>query len=82
MVCFQSTPTYVGRSFWVCICRDGNCSRRATVGLGIDTLIANILVNIVFHSYMRTYNILFVKYYNAGKGSASARYTYDLANEK
>ena len=26
------------------ICGDGNCSRRATVRLGIDTLIANILV--------------------------------------
>ena len=28
------------------ICGDGNCSRRATVRLGINTLIANILVNI------------------------------------
>jgi len=27
------------------ICGDGNCSRRATVRLGIDTLIANILVS-------------------------------------
>ena len=26
---------------------DGNCSRRATVRLGIDTLIANILVHFV-----------------------------------
>jgi len=26
---------------------DGNCSRRATVRLGIDTLIANILVIII-----------------------------------
>jgi len=28
------------------ICGDGNCSRRATVRLGIDTLIANILVRL------------------------------------
>ena len=27
------------------ICGDGNCRRRATVRLGIDTLIANILVS-------------------------------------
>jgi len=44
MVCFKSTPKSVGRSLWNRKCGDRNCSRRATVGLGIDTLIANILV--------------------------------------
>ena len=46
MICFQSTPTSVGRSLslWIRSCSDQNCSRRATVRLGIDTLIANILV--------------------------------------
>jgi len=44
MVCFQSTPTSVGRSRWIRTCSYQYCSRRATVGLGIDTLIANILV--------------------------------------
>ena len=33
--------------FVIVICGDGNCSRRATVRLGIDTLIANILVIII-----------------------------------
>jgi len=37
---FQS----VGRSLWNRSCGDRNCSRWATVPLGIDTLIANILV--------------------------------------
>jgi len=34
----------VGRSLWISSCGVRNCSRRATVRLGIDTLIANILV--------------------------------------
>jgi len=33
-----------GRSLWIRGCNVQNCSRRATVRLGIDTLIANILV--------------------------------------
>jgi len=45
-VFFQSTPTSVGR--WICSCGDRNCSRRETVRLGIDTLIANILVSLIF----------------------------------
>jgi len=40
---FQSTPTSIGRSLWIRSCGDRNF-RRATVRLGIDTLIANILV--------------------------------------
>ena len=48
MVCFQSTPASpsVGRSLWnrTGSCGDRNCSRRATVPLGINTSIANILV--------------------------------------
>jgi len=46
MVCFQSIP-YVCWSLSLdsYSCGDRNCSRRATVGLGIDTLIANILVS-------------------------------------
>ena len=39
-----ATPTSVGRSVWICSCGDRNCSRRSTVRLGIDTLIANIPV--------------------------------------
>ena len=42
----QLTPTYVGRSLWIRSCGDRNCSRRATVRLGMDTLIANILVDL------------------------------------
>ena len=34
------------------ICGDGNCCRRATVRLGIDTLIANILVFIIISDNM------------------------------
>ena len=45
MVCFQSTPTSVGRSLWIRSYGNRNCCKRATVRLGIDTLIANILVN-------------------------------------
>jgi len=41
---FQSTPTSVDRSLWIGSCCVRNCSRRVTVRLGIDTLIANILV--------------------------------------
>jgi len=44
MVCFQSTPMSVGRSLWIRSRGDWNGSRQATVRLGIDTLIANILV--------------------------------------
>jgi len=44
MANFQSTPTFVGRTLWFHNCGSRNCSRRATVRLGIDTLIANILV--------------------------------------
>jgi len=39
---------YVGRSVWKRSCGDRNCSRRATVPLGTDTLIANILVFYLF----------------------------------
>jgi len=41
---FSVTPMSVGRSLWIFSCGDRNCSRRATVRLGIDTLIASILV--------------------------------------
>jgi len=41
---FQSTSTSVGRSLGICSCSDRKCFGRATVRLGIDTLIANILV--------------------------------------
>ena len=34
----------IGRSLWIRGCVVQNCSRRATIRLGIDTLIANILV--------------------------------------
>jgi len=47
VVCFQSTPASVGGSLWNRSCGDGNCSRRATDPLGIDTLIANILVSVI-----------------------------------
>jgi len=49
MVCFQSTPTSGGRSLWIRICGAWNCSRRATVRLGIDTLNVTILVFICFN---------------------------------
>jgi len=52
MVCFQSTPTSVGRSLWIRSCGDGNCSRRATVRLGIDTLITSILVFVLVYRYI------------------------------
>jgi len=48
MSCFESTPTSVGRSIWIRCCSDQNCSRRATVRLGTDTLIANILVFVLY----------------------------------
>jgi len=48
MVCFQSNHTSVGPSHGICSCGNQNCFRRATVRLGIDTLIANILVYLVF----------------------------------
>jgi len=35
-------------SLWIRSCGDGNCSRRATIRLGIDTLIANILVAVCY----------------------------------
>ena len=41
---FSVSPASVGRSLWIGSCGDRNCSRRATVRLGIDTLITNILV--------------------------------------
>jgi len=47
MVYFQSTHTSVGRSRWIRSSSDQNCSRRATVRLGTDTLIANVLVYLV-----------------------------------
>jgi len=53
MVGFQSTPTSVGCSLWICSSADRNCYRRATVMLGIDTLIANILVWTGFASWQR-----------------------------
>ena len=34
----------IGRSLWIRLCVLQNCFRRATVRLGIDTLIADILV--------------------------------------
>ena len=43
-MCFQPIPMSVGRCLWIRGCGDRNCSRRATVRLGIDTSIANILV--------------------------------------
>jgi len=44
---FVFNPAPVGRSLWIRSCNIRNCSRRATVRLGIDTLIANILVSFV-----------------------------------
>jgi len=44
---FSVNPASVGRSFWIRSCGDRNCCRRATVPLGIDTLIANILVIVI-----------------------------------
>ena len=45
---FSVNPyTSVGRSLWIRSCGDRNCSWRATVRLGIDMLIANILVILV-----------------------------------
>ena len=41
---FSVNPASVGCSLWIHRCGVWNCSRRATVRLGIDTLIANILV--------------------------------------
>ena len=46
---FSVSPASVGRSVWIRSCGDRNCFRRATVRLGIDTLIANILVLTVIH---------------------------------
>jgi len=43
-VFIQPLRLYVARCLWIRSCGDRNCSRRATVRLGIDTLIANILV--------------------------------------
>jgi len=40
-------------SLWIRSCSDRNCSRRATVRLGIATLIANILVLFMFQQYQR-----------------------------
>jgi len=45
---FSVTPASVGRSLWNRNCGDRNCSRRATVPLGINTLIANIRVFLFF----------------------------------
>ena len=42
---FSVSPASVGRDLWIRSCGDRNCSRRATARLGIDTLIANILVS-------------------------------------
>ena len=47
------------------ICGDGNCSRRATVRLGIDTLIANILVQHTFQ-------------YATAIGSTAAEHVYSF----
>jgi len=44
MTNFQSTRMFVGRSVWFRSCGGRNRSRRATARLGIDTLIANILL--------------------------------------
>ena len=44
---FVFSQLSVGRYVWIRTCGGRNCSRRATVGLGIDMLIANILVEIV-----------------------------------
>jgi len=38
MANFQSTPMFVGRSLWFRSCGGRNCSRLATLRLGIDTL--------------------------------------------
>ena len=66
MVCFQSTPASVGRFLKNRrICGDRNCSRRATVPLGIDTLIANILVILYFQNTF--YNILFCYFQNTAE---------------
>jgi len=43
----------VALSLWIGSWGDRNCSRRATVRLGIDTLIANILVNFAIKKFAR-----------------------------
>ena len=45
---FSVNPASVGRSLWIRSCGVQNCPRRATVSLGIDMLIANILVLALF----------------------------------
>jgi len=52
---FSTNPASDGRSLWIRSCGVRNCSRRATVGLGIDTLIANILVFFLELSFMFGY---------------------------
>jgi len=47
-----------GRSVLIRTCGGRNCSRRATVRLGIDTLIANILVSTGFASWQHYCTIL------------------------
>jgi len=43
---FSVNPMPVGRSVWIRTGGGRNCSRRASVRLGIDMLIANVLVDI------------------------------------
>ena len=52
---FSVNPAPVSRSLWIRTCGDRNCPRRSTVRLGIDTLIANILVSVVLWPMHRRY---------------------------
>ena len=55
MVRLHSNPASDGGFLWIGSWGDRNCSMRATVRLGIDTFIANILVYLTF-----TLSIVFV----------------------
>jgi len=80
MGCFQSTPASVGRSVWIRSCGDRNCSRprQANVPLGIDTLIASILVLFFFttdHFCMCAFSIGNLQFPNLILGSVFSNCT-------
>jgi len=60
---FSQLPSSVGGSLWNRSCGEWNCSGRATVPLGIDTLIANILVLFSFlvHRFFEVPEPIFAK---------------------
>jgi len=56
-----SQPLFLLVAVWNRRCGDRNCSRQATVPLGIDTLIANILVsNALIHCPVGCLAVCFV----------------------